>query len=212
MFGIWEPLVWFFVITALLVSPLLPLVVLGICFAPFAACISAIVARHQKRSVLQSFGGGFVASALLFLPWLCLLAKNIRWRHTTGLLRFTYVLTLIGWGISVGVLIFVAFMWTIGFLIGLTNRDGIFSDAFAPYSPLLLVAYAFVAFSVWVWRWEQRSVSQAIRDHEQHWPSAATFVPLRFIEPFLFASLWVVGGPPLLLGVGYAWLNFALKY
>lgn len=202
-----EAYFWWVIIPTSVVSPLLLFALLGICFAPFAAVANAVVARRQRRHVFRNFVGGFGASMLLFLPWACLLSKQLGWRHTTGLLQVTFVLLFVGWGVSIAVLALVELVWVIAFLVGLTNTDGIFAEAFAPYSPLLIVAAAVVALSIWIWQRERKSVFEDLPNHAGHWSSESAFLPLRLIEPCFFASVWALATPLVLVGVGYAALH-----
>ena len=202
--SVWIPFLVTVIVILFIVSPLLFFAVLGICFAPFAAIISCLVSFQQKRDPVESFIGALIVCLFLFLPWVCLLATNLNWRHNRRLIQITYRLVLLGWGISIVILTTFAIIWTFAFAVSLMKEDGVFADAFAPYSPLLLVGYACLALAVFFWRRGYRGAAMELRDNEAPWPPESTLVPPRFMELHMVAFVWAVAAPVVLFGATYA--------
>lgn len=203
-----EATFWWVVVPFCVVSPLVLLVVLGICLAPFAAVTNAIIAKLQGRGILINFTGGLVSSMILFLPWTCLLSNHLGWPHTRALLQVTQCLAFLGWGLSLVVLLITELIFIIAFGVGLMTEGGVFAGAFAPYSPLLIVATGALAVSAWLWATLRKRIFDAIALEEIDWSPHSAFVPLEFMAAPIFALVWALVTPAIIVGAAYAILQF----
>ena len=196
---------WPLLVAPFAISPLLVLAVIGLLFAPFAAAINAVTARRRGRSAGAGALGGLVASLVLFLPWTCLLAKNLRWQHANGLIKLSYALMLVIWGVSsIGILAVVGILFVLAFVVSLIS-GGIFAGAVGASIFIAPLGLVVILLNVTFW-WRLRRV--LAKSDYSDWPQGEPYVPLVYLEPFLAAYFWSVMTPLILFGVAWATLTF----
>ena len=187
------------------VSPLLALAIIGIFFAPFASVVSAVVAARNGRAVWQGLLGGFTASAVLFLPWVSLTTRNLGWGPSRNVIEVTANLILYVWGLfGIGILAAVGILWVFAFFLSLVT-GGIFAGAVGTSIFIAPLGLAVLSLNGFLW-WRLRHIPS--RASNQDWPQKSPFVPLVHMELYLIAYFWSVATPLILIGVGWATLNF----
>ena len=196
-----------FLIASFAISPLLFLAVIGFLLAPLAALLSTANALLTGRSPWKALLGGFLASAMLFLPWVCLFLRNLGWRHANGLFEFSLTIVLGAWGVfSVGILTMVGVLWVFAFFLSLVT-GGIFAGAAGASIFAAPIGFVIILVNALLW-WKLRRVL-SIEDYSD-WPQGNMVVPLVYLEPFMAAYFWSVATPLILFGVLVVTLQFTL--
>ena len=187
------------------VSPLLALAIIGIFFAPFASILSAGFAWRHGRNPWEASFGGFWASIILFLPWVCLIAKNLGWRHTNVLIELSLAAVMGIWGcFSIGILTMVGILWVFAYFLSLIT-GGIFAGAAG--TSILYAPLGFIVILINGLLWWRLHRVLSLTDYSD-WAPESHYVPLIYVEPFVAAYFWSVATPLILIGVGWAALNF----
>ena len=201
---IWWPLL----VAPFAISPLLVLALHYwhlVLFAPFAALLSAAYASRSGRNPREALLGGFVASAVLLLPWACLFAKNLGWRYANGLIQLSLVFVLAVWGLfSIGITIVVGFLLVFAFFLSLIT-GGAFAGAAGASIFMAPLGMGVLLVNVLFW-WRLRRVLST-QDYSG-WLKGESYVPLPYLEPFLAAYFWSVVTPLLLFGLAWITLTF----
>ena len=192
-------------VAALVVSPLLILAIAGVLFAPFASALSAIIAAKRGRSVWKGLLGGFVASVVLFLPWVSLTTRHLGWGFSKEIIEVSSYLILYVWGLfGIGILATVGILWIFAFLLSLVT-GGIFAGAVGTSIFIVPLGLAILSLGIYMW---SRSRHIPPRSSYMDWPLESPNVPQLHMQFYLAAYLWSVATPLILLGIGWATLNF----
>ena len=186
-------LIWQLAVLAIIVSPMLVLVAVGVLLAPVAGALTAWHARTKGMPVLAAFGGGAIASIFLFLPWLMLMANLLKWRSSDSLTDRSYGLIIILW-IVFPIVVF-SIIGAYFVLAGVVLSISFGGDA-AFFSIIIGVLGA---IGVWIefvmWNKQRRWMSDLSGEVEQYLPSDVTSLPRTHLAPFVGAWLWSIVAP-----------------
>ena len=159
-------------------------------------------------SALRAFWGGAIASAVLFLPWLFLMANFLRWKSSDRIIEVSYGTIIILWFIGP-----IAAFTLVGAYITLT---GIAFGLWAQRGDILFVSFTVGVLgvsAVWIefvmWNKARRWVSGTNGDDAPYLPGRVLSLPRRHLVPFANALLWSIVTPILLFVGTYGMIQAA---
>ena len=183
--------------TAFVSAPLLILFGAGLLWAPVGGVIAAWLARKSGFPVIQAFGHGALASILLLVPWLILVARYLRWRSADSLAERAYGAIIVLWLLFPIAVFCIFYGYLVLLMLGLSltygNDDSGLAILFAMVGSVAVLA------EIIMWNRERRWMSDFKDEISIYSTGGAIPLSLRQMTPFAGALLWSIV-MPLLFG------------